>query len=689
MNNISKKLLGCTIALTTVFAQTAIPVMAIEPGVAQITQDQIEASYQKAIQEVIIPRYEADGSKTEQHVSSYLMKHLDNSNLTAKKDTTNKLLEVDLQLKDVYLDSQYLNGVSPAGMGYYKMLNYYTSVKQVKQLLDANPDYQVKDNKGNILSVGYIDELLGLLDQINDIDPTTNLKYDARSAFDTDYFKNNKNVGGTDVIATSKEGNVSLEFHIDSHGWWGYDLGAHDSITGLVMGMEDKEAYDAQHDMTTQYGNFFVIEMANDAYGTWYMLRNTDLENPMIYVSKDKKEAFMIDVDFYGQNVLNQVIKSVIGPQCESLKIFLTHNHPDHVNNLDIIAKDDYLRGITTIVWPENEPHTKLNGTDLISGINWKGIQTVKDMEKFTAAGCEFQFVEISEEHTPGGGQLADLSHKVIYSGDTLGAQVHLGGGSATYSKVDAWYKGATKAAQYIKENNIKYNIGGHTSYLNTSDFAQWIANIMGYVKDQFETNPDYTGGLIIAENGKIVDGQRMGEMFKNGLTDREELAVASMNVRDDRTNLNATNDDGTLKNKIEVSDIPDQKYTGKAITPEVKVTVNDKELALDTDYKVTYENNIEPGTATLTITGTGMYKGTVTKEFKIVKEDVKDPTITEDKNDKNNTSGNKTDTSPKKDEAKKDQVKTGDTTTLIAFVSMALVSLCSVLFLKKKKFSK
>ena len=689
MNNVSKKLLGCTIALTTVLSQTAMPVMAINPTVTQITQDQIEASYQKAIQEVIIPRYEADGSKTEQHVSSYLMKHLDNSNLTAKKDTTNKLLEVDVQLKDVYLDSQYLNGVSEAGMGYYKMLNYYTSVKQVKQLLDNNPDYQVKDNKGNILSVSYIDELLGLLDQINDIDPTTNLKYDNRSTYDSDYFKTHTNVGGTDVIATSKEGNVSLEFHIDSHGWWGYDLGAHDSITGLVMGMEDKEAYDAQHDMTTKYGNFFVIEMASDENGTWYMLRNTDLENPMIYVSKDKKEAFMIDVDFYGENVLNQVIRSVIGTQCESLKIFLTHNHPDHVNNLATIEKDDYLRSITTIVWPENEPHTMLDGKDLISGINWKGIQTVKDMEKFKAAGCEFQFVEISDEHTPGGGQLADLTHKVIYSGDTLGAQVHLGGGTTTYSKVEDWYKGATKAANYIKENNIKYNIGGHTSYLNTADFAQWIANIMSYAKEQFNTNPNYTGGLIIAENGNVVSGQRMGEIFSTGLTDREELIVASMNIRDDRTDFNATDKDGTLQNKVEVSDIPDQKYTGKAITPEVKVTVNDQELVLDKDYTVAYENNVEEGTATVTITGKDMYKGTVTKEFKIVKEEVKEPTISEDKNnDHKDQTGGKTETT-KKDEVKKDQVKTGDSTTLIAFVSMSIISLFSVLFLKKKKYSK
>mgnify|MGYP002528734923 CR=1 FL=1 len=43
--------------------------------------------------------------------------------------------------------------------------------------------------------------------------------------------------------------------------------------------------------LTTEYGNFFVIKMKEDSAGTWYMLRDTDLENPMMYVSKDGKEV--------------------------------------------------------------------------------------------------------------------------------------------------------------------------------------------------------------------------------------------------------------------------------------------------------------------------------------------------------------------------------------------------------------
>lgn len=543
-----RKIANTLLASSMVFSMATSQMTMIhavdENGIAiqDVDLETVQASYKKAIEEVKVPKYAKDGSKIDQGVSEYLKAKLDTKDLSATKEESKKLLTVDVQLKDVNLTSDYINGKSPAGISYYNMMNFFTNVKQVKQLLDANPEYQVKDSKGNVVDASYVDELLGLLQQINDFDPTTDLQYDWDSAYDTDAFKNETTRGATDVIAKSKEGNVTLRFHIDSHGWWGYDLGAHDSITGLVMGYDADEAYDKQHDLTMDYGNFFVIKMKEDKNGTWYMLNDTDLQNPMIYVSKDGKEAFMIDVDFYGANVLNEKIKAVIGDKCESLKIFLTHNHGDHVNNLAVIGQDDELRNITTIIWPENEPHTVLSqkdgtvesmvGKDLISDIQWKSVETVKDMEKFTAAGVEFQFLEITDEHTPGGGQLADLTHKVIYSGDSLGAQVHLGG-TTIRSGAQQWLDGAKKAAKYIKENGIKYNIGAHTPYLNNADFASWLAAGVEYGIN--EADEGYT--LIIVENGKVINGtDRYDEIMKNGLSDRDELNICSLGFIKEKT---------------------------------------------------------------------------------------------------------------------------------------------------------
>lgn len=83
---------------------------------------------------------------------------------------------------------------------------------------------------------------------------------------------------------------------------------------------------------------------------------------------------------------------------------------------------------------------------------------------------------------------------------------------------------------------------------------------------------------------------------------------------------------------------IPDQQWTGKEITPTVKLThhwtdASDKdqkeELKQGTDYTVTYEDNKDIGTATATFTGKGKFKTTkITKTFSIVKKDVSDKTI-------------------------------------------------------------
>lgn len=67
-----------------------------------------------------------------------------------------------------------------------------------------------------------------------------------------------------------------------------------------------------------------------------------------------------------------------------------------------------------------------------------------------------------------------------------------------------------------------------------------------------------------------------------------------------------------------DVARIENQKYTGSAVTPAVKVTVGGKTLTQGTDYIVSYANNIEMGEATVTITGIGSYKGTVKTYFTI-----------------------------------------------------------------------
>ena len=75
--------------------------------------------------------------------------------------------------------------------------------------------------------------------------------------------------------------------------------------------------------------------------------------------------------------------------------------------------------------------------------------------------------------------------------------------------------------------------------------------------------------------------------------------------------------------------------YDGSAKTPAVTVTLNGKTLALNTDYSVSYNNNIEVGTANVIITGMGNYTSsvtahfTITKAVEVVKADISKATVT------------------------------------------------------------
>lgn len=66
------------------------------------------------------------------------------------------------------------------------------------------------------------------------------------------------------------------------------------------------------------------------------------------------------------------------------------------------------------------------------------------------------------------------------------------------------------------------------------------------------------------------------------------------------------------------VVEVEDAEFTGSALTPEIKVTVDGKTLVEGTDYTVVYENNVMSGTAYAIIYGCGEYAGMSYGEFEI-----------------------------------------------------------------------
>ena len=107
-----------------------------------------------------------------------------------------------------------------------------------------------------------------------------------------------------------------------------------------------------------------------------------------------------------------------------------------------------------------------------------------------------------------------------------------------------------------------------------------------------------------------------------NGKVTSVSLGSATITVKIKGTNISASctvvvKDD---LNKASVENISAQDYTGKKVEPKVVVKYGDKELQKNIDYTVEYINNINPGNATVKITGKGNYYGEITKSF-VIKE--------------------------------------------------------------------
>ena len=68
----------------------------------------------------------------------------------------------------------------------------------------------------------------------------------------------------------------------------------------------------------------------------------------------------------------------------------------------------------------------------------------------------------------------------------------------------------------------------------------------------------------------------------------------------------------------LSITGISNKTYTGKAIKPIPTIKIGSITLKNGIDYTLSYKNNINVGTATVTITGKGKCSGTINKTFKI-----------------------------------------------------------------------
>lgn len=159
----------------------------------------------------------------------------------------------------------------------------------------------------------------------------------------------------------------------------------------------------------------------------------------------------------------------------------------------------------------------------------------------------------------------------------------------------------------------------------NDSSLTSSVIPTQTYTGDPIEPKPEIKHGDKVLEEGKDYDlsyenntdvgGAKVKVEFKGDYTGEKEyeFEIQKKSVTDDNA---------------EITGIADAVYTGSEIRPELGIKVDGRTLEADKDYTVTYENNINVGTATVTIKFIGNYDGEMSREFKITPFIVTDDNI-------------------------------------------------------------
>ena len=159
-------------------------------------------------------------------------------------------------------------------------------------------------------------------------------------------------------------------------------------------------------------------------------------------------------------------------------------------------------------------------------------------------------------------------------------------------------------------------------------EFAATVTNADSaatYTYQWYEAASKTASGTPIADATSAKYAPATG---KNGEKYYYCVVAASKNGYTETTTTNRAKVRVTTPlSRATIGSIVAQTYTGKGITPSVTVKYNRITLTNGTDYTVSYSNHINPGTATVTITGKGYYTGSRKINFTINKPAVKLPT--------------------------------------------------------------
>ncbi len=202
-------------------------------------------------------------------------------------------------------------------------------------------------------------------------------------------------------------------------------------------------------------------------------------------------------------------------------------------------------------------------------------------------------------------------------------SNIYAGTGTITFTGTGN-YTGAIKKNFTITKRDIEITADSESYVYNgTNQFKKTVSVTAGALQGSDAVTPTINTTL---KNVGTVTNTLSNVVIKRGTAD----ATASYNITLKNGSLTITprslGTGAAHTTGITVEDIADKIYLGTDIKPEPVVkdaglaTGTIATLVKTTDYTVAYSDNQNAGTATITITGNGNYKDSITKTFTIKK---------------------------------------------------------------------
>lgn len=120
-------------------------------------------------------------------------------------------------------------------------------------------------------------------------------------------------------------------------------------------------------------------------------------------------------------------------------------------------------------------------------------------------------------------------------------------------------------------------------------------------------------------EDGSGEGEETGGETGNGGDSNNGTETGDSNNITENDGVVDGVQTEVVSMQNVKMATISNQVYCGQAITPALSVFYNGDTLVADQDYILSYRNNVDVGTAQVTIQGCGNYTGTKTLAFDII----------------------------------------------------------------------